>query len=366
LTGHHNLVGVSGFERDKVKLTSNQSLFIDLLRGLSALAVMIGHSMSALAAPPAFEWYKIQNFAVVVFFARKDAYSFGEYFVDRFCRIFVAFIPALAFTLAVDIVSGSTGARHAPQVFAGNLLMLQGIPFEKIAPWAGLIKAYGTNSPLWTVAVEWWMYVAFGVVFFSTRLRGFGAVFAALLAVPAVMVIVLYSLRESLSTTWILAALLAAPIAMLTAKQAQRFAWAALALSLVLFAVKFSFLRTFQSFNAYDQHLMFMLAFVILSAIAALKSVGTPFLSRAAGPIKWISNISYSLYLVHYPLLVLFSVLFPQEFSIPVFLVYNLIGLFIAWLFTIAFDQHHAAVAVWIKRRLFVRGPSGEAVPIGE
>lgn len=346
-----------------MKLTSNQSLFIDLLRGLSAVAVMVGHSMGALDSPPTIEWFKIQSCAVVVFFvlsgflicwtsAKKVRYSFGEYFIDRFSRIFVAFIPALALTLAIDAFSGPLGARHSINSLFANLGMFQGIPFDRIIPGGPFYAGYGTNSPLWTVAVEWWLYMAFGIVFFSSRLRGLAITGAALLAAPAVAVIALYSLRESLSTTWIIAALVAAPIAMLSAEQAKRFAWAGLVLSLILLIIKVNYLRQLSAFPAYDAHLMLTVTFTILSAIAALKSIQVPFMSYAAAPIKWFSNVSYSLYLIHYPILIAFLKVFPAPLSVPTFLTYNLIGLLSAQLFTLAFDRHHTKVAGWLKRRL--------------
>lgn len=114
------------------------------------------------------------------------AFSLQRYLVDRATRIYVVLAPALALTFALDTLGRGWLAdgdvydpaffigRDGAGVFLANLANLQNIA----AP------AYGTNSPLWSLAHEFWYYVTFGLAlaalsrarpFFFRALCGAGA-----------------------------------------------------------------------------------------------------------------------------------------------------------------------------------------------
>lgn len=356
-----------------MKLTENQSLFIHLVRGLSALAVMMGHSLDLLSGPPALSWYRLQSVAVVVFFvlsgflicmnATKPGNTLGNYLIDRFARIFVAFVPALLLTLALDWMTGRISDRLSISAFLANMLMLQGIPFDRLVSWGPFFQPFGSNSPLWTVAVEWWLYVAFGLVIFSTRIRGLLIPLMAVLAIPAIGTVALYSLRENLSTTWIIAAMVAVPLLHLNAMHARQFAWAALALSLAALVYRTAQLSLGAKFLPYDVQLMLAISFSVLSAIAALKSVTRPIFPAKAA-IKWLGDISYSLYLIHYPIMLAMVVYFPPKWSVLEYVLFNAIGLTAATIFFHLFDDRHKDVADLIKAALR-RSQRGPAIPQG-
>ena len=102
-----------------VKLTKGNSIILDLIRGVSAQLVVIGHGISffgifKLVQQPNFP--SIQNIAVLIFFIlsgflisystfRKSNYGFKQYFIDRFSRIYTAFIPSLLFVFLLDYSS---------------------------------------------------------------------------------------------------------------------------------------------------------------------------------------------------------------------------------------------------------------------
>ncbi|WP_181017480.1 acyltransferase [Methylobacterium sp. V23] len=103
-------------------------------------------------------------------------FSLLDYGIRRFSRIYVAFIPALVLTWALDQagllflsespfyaqVAGATNSWfHFPAVeatsltvatFLSNLVMLYGVTAER----------FGSNGPLWSLANEWWYYCLFG------------------------------------------------------------------------------------------------------------------------------------------------------------------------------------------------------------
>ncbi|VVM73151.1 hypothetical protein PS664_01899 [Pseudomonas fluorescens] len=147
------------------------------MRAVAASVVLVGHTFS-LVVPDS--WYgkvmPFQSLAVVVFFwlsgflivyqcISKDNYSFGEYMIDCFSGIYILYIPGLIITFLVCIVFLG---RVSPTAWdsVGHLLQLQHTPFTRMIDGVPAIKIYGGNSVLWTIAIEWWLYVFFGIAFF--------------------------------------------------------------------------------------------------------------------------------------------------------------------------------------------------------
>ena len=100
---------------DKFQLSS--SFLLHLIRGGAAQAVLVGHGLAIFGIK---SMPYLQNSAVVVFFilsgfvipyssfikARKyPSYSFSSYFIDRFSRIYMGFVPALFFVLGLELFS---------------------------------------------------------------------------------------------------------------------------------------------------------------------------------------------------------------------------------------------------------------------
>lgn len=173
------------------QLTSAQRVYLDFLRAAAAFAVLFGHASVAFLQGGALEKMNIQIGAVPVFFLISGflislsvfqkrgsrQYGFGAYFIDRFCRIYCAYLPALVFAAIVDwlIVDAGTYSwkdHFNTETWAGNLLMLQDFPLFQIArrlgvpdnPW--FVSSFGSAGPFWTISIEWWIYMLFGAVFF--------------------------------------------------------------------------------------------------------------------------------------------------------------------------------------------------------
>ena len=138
--------------------------------------------MTAPHAAPVYVWWFAASFelghqAVLGFFVmsgylvggsvlasiRKGKDFLREYAIHRFARIYVVTVPALILTFIVD----SFGRKFLPNtdfydlplfaghysasVFIGNVLNFQEIH----------TPTYGTNSPLWSLACEFWYYITF-------------------------------------------------------------------------------------------------------------------------------------------------------------------------------------------------------------
>ena len=133
-----------------VRLASSQVDLLDLVRGMGAQLVLVGHAtqyyLSGINPLGQFE-----SFGVLIFFilsgflvcssvlqksARED-YRFEHYLTDRICRIFVPYVPALVFVAAADAVmrrhpAFPYQADESLGAWLGNLAMLQDYPLFQV------------------------------------------------------------------------------------------------------------------------------------------------------------------------------------------------------------------------------------------
>lgn len=115
--------------------------------------------------------------------------NLGRYAFDRLTRLYVVFIPGLLLTLvagwlqAWSLGDGSSlGAdEHSLATFAGNVAFLQSIA----------VPNYGGNYLLWSLAYEFWYYVAFPICLLAwagkaarTRIASTVILLSAALAFP--------------------------------------------------------------------------------------------------------------------------------------------------------------------------------------
>jgi len=160
-----------------------QSLYLDILRVLAAQLVVIGHSIAFFYAGSGYGF--LQESSVLVFFIlsglvisysvkikqqRNNLYNFKEFFIERFARIYSGLIPSLVFILLIDLIhiyyfSFPYNVKYDFDILAffGNIFMLQNYPYlynlVSIGP-------FGSGRPLWSLSIEWWLYMAYGIVIF--------------------------------------------------------------------------------------------------------------------------------------------------------------------------------------------------------
>jgi peptidoglycan/LPS O-acetylase OafA/YrhL len=171
------------FSLDRSK--NDTSVTLDLLRAVAAQMVCVGHAISFFTP----QWRPtrlplIQNVGVLLFFvisgflithtliqrAKDPSYDFRQFFIDRFARIYSGLIPALAFIVIVDgmtiyLTGDSTISRYFTlKTMIANIFMLEG--YRGIFPNSLQWSAFGSASPLWTLAIEWQIYIFVASLFF--------------------------------------------------------------------------------------------------------------------------------------------------------------------------------------------------------
>lgn len=207
--------------------SESASVWLDALRGLAASGVFASHWRDCLFQdysqlhtqnPVLAVAYFVTGLGhqwVIVFFvlsgylvggsvlrqSSRGRWSWREYALNRLTRLYVVLVPALLlgglidlaglhFFGASDVYSAHHGMRlmtSAPAgsltlaTLLGNYLFLQGI----------MVPVFGTNGPLWSLSYEFWYYAAFPMLFLGlVRRSSIPTRALSLLGFLAVMIVV--------------------------------------------------------------------------------------------------------------------------------------------------------------------------------
>jgi peptidoglycan/LPS O-acetylase OafA/YrhL len=379
---------------------------IDLARWLAASIVAIGHARFALLKGYGFldaadrplwvqGWYFVTGYfveAVLVFFvlsgflvggmglARMQQRSFGAagYAVDRFSRLYTAFLPALVLTAVLTAIGihwfGATGlfdgtnptfaekgnmmnfaANTSWQTFVGNMVMVQGFA----------VPEYGANPPLWTLSLEFWFYVVFGLAGAAAMRQGAARLCFAILAVTALVVLgPMFWVYLGMWLLGVVAAVVRPPRWPLRAPSLTVTALALLAGLLLL--------RRYAD-AALDPSdiLRFGIQYGICAAMAllllGLRSCPLKGPLPMAKFHKFMADFSYSLYLIHFPVLMLAAAVLgtltgnpgyrtgfaPTEpLALASYAGSLAIAYGFAWIFAAATERQTGRVRRWVKARI--------------
>jgi peptidoglycan/LPS O-acetylase OafA/YrhL len=318
------------------------SIWLDLFRWLGAFAVCASHVRSLVLKDyqPDGAWlwlarplYWITGFgheAVIIFFVLSGYLVGGEvlralhrgdfdprvYAVRRFARLYAVYPLALLLGAVWDNLglhffnAHALYSAHAPQspmffyavadrlnlpTFAGNLVFLQDL----------IVTPFGSNSALWSLANEAWYYALFpllAVPLFAGGTRR-GQVAGLLLFAAGA-----WFVRGDMLACFALWLLGLAPHAVRGPLPIP--AWlapAAVATVLVLLRLHF-----FDTLHPFWGHLLLAAAFTLWLCVMAHRPLPVP---GSAGLHRFLANFSYTLYLTHWPLVLLLAAALDQVFG---------------------------------------------------
>lgn len=162
------------FSLDRNK--NDTSLALDLLRAVAAQMVCVGHALNLSGiyytyAPSigVLLFFILSGFVIAYTLKSKtDAgdYGLGRYAIERFARIYCAYLPALLLFFIVEHAlrwSGIEPDSSGPVTvsnFLGNLAMLQGYPGDMGVP------QYGMSGQTTSIAAEFHIYFFVGALYF--------------------------------------------------------------------------------------------------------------------------------------------------------------------------------------------------------
>jgi peptidoglycan/LPS O-acetylase OafA/YrhL len=376
--------------------------FLDMARWMAAAMVFVAHLRNPLflgyGDVPATHrtlgiqaWYFLTGWhaeAVTVFFvlsgllvgaagiARVQSQKFDPYgyAIDRATRLFLPFIPALLLGYLLDVtgsrIFADVGFWNATQpmiaqkvnspafdtllgfdVLAGNALMLQHY----------LVPPVGSNQPLWSISAEFWFYVLFLFLTLGFVLcRGAGSRFLVLLSVLAICAL-LGGKFLILLGLWVIGAAIG---------YAPPGRWRNPAAALLLFVAILVVSRTAQSFfdvNTVSRELKnYAVAFAFAYLVVCMRGRHFPWLERVARINGFLAGFSFSLYLLHFPLMLFvlgalhasgsFDAIAtgfdPSDLKgIAIYLLTIGIVLAVSWLFSLGTEQRTESVRRALKRR---------------
>ena len=363
-----------------VKLAPCQIDYLNLVRALAAQIVLIGHSTAYFLAghdrggrwetTGVLVFFLLSGFLITLSVQQKRdraEYSFGHYLIDRFCRIFSGYLPALVLVAVVDglmhdLPAYPYPASSTPLQWLGNLVMLQEYPPFQILrrlgmqdrPW--FIEAFGSGRPFWTVAIEWWIYLFFGyLAFFVARRKRLTG--RDLLVLAAVGVVPLYNamggVGQCLSFVWAIGAVAAwfqdrlmrrgGPQAL---PGRRRWAWG-LAGLVLLSAVMLAGRMLATDARIYDLQFALFAAGVLFGIFFLLGAAPIALPRIVSRSIDRIADYSYSLYLIHYTVLIWFAVHRPSadRYDVATFIEIFAIANGVAWVFWFLFERHYHRLA---------------------
>lgn len=169
---------------------NDTSITLDVLRAIAAQAVCVGHAVRFFLVDIERNVHpRPQDLGVQVFFvlsgllitatlierSKGPDYSFRIYVIERFARIYSALIPALLFVVLVDgltlhLTGDSDTYRYLDlRTFLANIVMLQDYKGAFSEYDAMQWSAFGSAAPLWTLAIEWHIYLFVGAIVFIGR-----------------------------------------------------------------------------------------------------------------------------------------------------------------------------------------------------
>ena len=326
--------------------SSKRYLWFDLIRGLSALLVCADHLKNAIIvdfgqvhSPGILHkiFYFCAGFghqAVMVFFvlsgffvggsvlSKESSFKFSNYLEARITRLWIVLVPALLLTACVDTFTGLVN----PEALVGglNAMWNSGPPLDG-AHSLGIIRfienclflqtvttpVYGSNAPLWSLANEFWYYLLFPLLMFAGGVCGTPSTFIkrALLLLLSIAILVFLPWKiSSLFWIWLLGALLW----WINAKRRLPESRALVIVSFGCFlgSLVYSQLPVLQAALKVGPDTLIGLTFFLF----ALSLINFPFPSGYRDLQKrlalGLSEISYSLYLFHFPIVLLISVYF--------------------------------------------------------
>jgi peptidoglycan/LPS O-acetylase OafA/YrhL len=299
---------------------------LDFARALAALLVLLFHIRSTLLAPlgaldgynaATVGFYLLTSFghdAVIVFFVlsgllvggavlRLDFDSPHElrtYWLDRSVRIAPVLVAATVLAVTLQHAIPNAACHDAPATILGNAMGLQNF----------LVRPLCNNLPLWSISNEIVYYVAFPVI--VAALSGVFSIRLALCSAGLALVFALALVRAPFDDTNIVLDfpfwLIGAALWLVPRGLGRQRSLALLLLAGALLLGRLEIGRQHWWFR--DLALALSFAYTLATFFdAAMPREGTnaALANCLALPFRWFAEISFSLYVVHYPLIRLYG-----------------------------------------------------------
>ena len=320
------------FFRDSVRepLPQGLSLYLDVVRGLAAVAVLLDHANSPPIAEPGL-WWRLLGYgsaAVTIFFVLSGyviAYvietrdrTAGDYVVSRLSRLYSVVLVALALTFGLDLIGEMLnptfyGQDRVVQAgwsgWAASAFMLN--EFRNLGI-TGLVP--GSNGPFWSLSFEFAYYIAAALAVFAPARLAWPAI-ALLLAMAGPTI-------TALAPCWFLG------FAMYRWRTRIRLRYTLAPMVFVMTTALLIWIPKYADPDGLGRSDLFpfgrgsyprnILVDYAIAATFALQLLAVaarhsriPVSSRALAIGRWLGSMTFPLYCLHFPLLCFLSALSP-------------------------------------------------------
>lgn len=369
-------------DRTNLDESYQHSVLISALRSIAALQVVAAHlrgelfpSLKTVADPSL--WYQALAFftgfshiAVVIFFLLSgwlvggsllnklgEPHCMMSYAIDRLTRMWIVLVPAFVLTLAIGTITQAVDPgriSYAPDneyswtTFWGNLFGLQGMA----------VPRFGGNFSLWSLSNEMWYYALFPLLLLPvigqrgiTKVAGLAA--CIVIGYQLLFDLMLYFL------IWLLGVLFSR-----IRIEATRTARLVLVIVIVALAVHFRMSGSIGTLVAdtFAEDLLFSVLFLCLLSSLQFPANPARIGNRLANFAGLLAPFSFTLYVIHYPLIHLAKFLHApigatslstsDPASLLVFAALFVAIVVFAYLFHLPFEAHTYRLRRLIKRML--------------
>lgn len=351
--------------------------WLDLIRFLAAFAVMAGHYRGAFLPEYSdipldqrntltFMFYTLTHFpaeAVLLFFVLSGFLVGGKviercgnrnfdtasYTIDRFVRIMLPLVSALLLSAVID---GIRGVEVVPGRLLGNLLSLQGI-------WC-----INQVEVLWSLSYEVWFYILAGCAgFLIMQKKGSNKATLGYILL-GVALLVFTRLDTQYLIIWVLGAIAYSSTPSVP-KRWRLWVYGILgliALGMLQLNFQGNYSLSITKYLPTDNRAALSVIFGIVACLFVQNVVlFQPKRAFAKGIDKagtWLAAFSYTLYLVHVPLMRLMEYMGAtrattfSSWTLLLYFGYMLAGMFGSYCVYLLFEKHTSAVKKFIRKRL--------------
>jgi peptidoglycan/LPS O-acetylase OafA/YrhL len=376
-----------GVTRDSRGTSPSATAFLDTLRFIAANLVLLSHILLVFFDNQLT--YQGRGVAVITLFvlsgflitrslmhrARKPGPHMAVFLADRIARIMTPLVPVLLIIAALNATVIHTnwslqGLSTGFVALVGNLLLLFDYPLFQLLDLAHFdvwwrIRPYNTAEPFWTVAIEFWIYIAASLLVFGVLLREkirIGYLWGlALISLPVVIWNAADGAGKALSLVWLIGGV-AGFLVVYIGTDSKVARSKTLAMCVVLFGALALAARIVKhGFDPYDLQTAFLMTVMFFGSFLRLNQAARVWTVPAA-LAKFFASYSYSLYLVHNTVLVVVyenTVGLPKALSIGIGVI---LAHAAALLVYHSFEKHHRAVGSFL-RPIFARNMMRSEVP---
>jgi peptidoglycan/LPS O-acetylase OafA/YrhL len=297
------------------------SIYLDALRFFAAFLVFLSHFAYPRFSDGRWLWVREFNLgsdAVVIFFVLSGLVishathakrsTAGAYAFDRATRLLSVAFPALLLSAVLDHI----GSQIGPHLYAGWIynplplweLLLRGLSFSN--EWGGVATRLGTNGPYWSLSYEAAYYALFGIAIFTSGRRRIVLLAAGCLLFGINILLLMPAWLLGVAIRRVIASnlTLSVPMAVLCAIVPVVAYVMALALNVpeLLRAplAQFNTALRFSDEFIWNTVLALLVSLHLLGMAQMLREQDH---LRHEARIRWLAGGSFSLYLVHYPVL---------------------------------------------------------------